>query len=69
MITAVLRLALVELANARFTKIGGEPLTEHASLREVERYTKAAEQGLLAHQAMSRLIKKRSQAWLTAEYQ
>jgi hypothetical protein len=37
--------------------LGIEAITGHASLRELERYTKAAEQQKLARQAIARLIK------------
>lgn len=48
--------AAVRLVEAGCSTKEVQSITGHASLREVERYTKAAEQELLARQAIARLI-------------
>lgn len=50
--------AAVRLVEAGCSSKEVQAITGHASLREVERYTKAAEQEKLARAAMSRLIQK-----------
>jgi site-specific recombinase XerD len=50
-------LAAVSLVEAGCTTKEVQAITGHASLREVERYTKAAEQKHLAEKAIARLIK------------
>ncbi len=50
--------ASIRLVEAGCTTKQVQAITGHASLREVERYTKAAEQEKLARQAIARLIRR-----------
>lgn len=51
------KLAAVRLVEAGCSSKEVAAITGHASLREIERYTKAAEQEKLARQAIARLIR------------